>query len=326
MKIERMLRGVFESEVAVKEAEDTNDPELVEAAHHARDRHLLDVKHAIDFSLNNIGYIDAPCECGSQTMFPRSTGGFVSAVVGDEQPAIRPGTTEPCRSCRGLGYVRTAKDDADSKTARKRITYFQKVLRTTVLCAKIKAHTADSTAAYEALEEEHAALITRFSAENQTAMEGEDARQGAKMGIIDAAMRFDPTRPEMAQFVTVAYNWVYRNSRARRAGDKRAGLYAQSVDALASKDDDLRFIDTVPAVEGGASHVGRGALSIDLEEKLLAMPADQRAVVTAMLHGHSIGSAARSLGMSKGDVVKLRDRAYSGLRTSLACYVEAVRD
>lgn len=328
-----MLRGVFENEAVVKECEDSNDPELVEAAHLHRDKHLQGIKHTIDYALNTLGFVDEPCrECGLDVaLFPKGTLDFMRAVSGDDVPvAVITPTTETCRICKGRRVVRRQREDNDSKAARKRILYFQKVLDTTSLCAKIRARTADAGEAYQALERENMALITKFSSEKQTSMEAEDAAQGAKMGLVDAALRFDPTRPEMAQFVTVAYNWAYRNSRARRDGEKRAGVYAQSVDSMVNAEDGSKFVDTVCAGESGfGSFVPQESdrtLTIDLREKVAELPEDERNVVLAIMAGHSVVTAAEALGLKRAEVKRLRDRAFSGLRDSLSGYVEGVRD
>lgn len=333
VRIERMLRGLFQNEMIVKECEASNDPQAVEEAHRYRDEHIANLRFTIDYALNTLGYQDVACPmCGVDTpMFPKDATGFVAAVSGDAAPVYTPPSVlEPCKVCTGRRLVRRLRDDDASKAARKRITYFQKVLDTTVLCAKVRARTADAGAAYEVLERENIHLVTKFSSEKQTSMESEDAMQGAKMGIFDAALRFDPTRPEMAQFVTVAYNWAYRNSRARRDGEKRAGVYAQSVDAMVNPEDGSKFVDTVCSGESGfGSFIPQESdqsLSMDLREKVEALPADERSVVMAMMAGHSIATAASALGMERKTVKALRDRAYSGLRTALAGYVEALRD
>lgn len=322
-----MLRAVFDNEVIVKECEVSNEPEAVEAAHRHRDEHIKNLRHAIDFSLNTLGYEDAPCkECGLDLpMFPRDTADFARAVGGEDMPiAAAPVMIEPCKICKGRRLVRKLREDPASKAARKRISYFAKVLDTTALCAKIRARTSDASDAYEVLERENIALITKFSSEKQTSLETEDAAQGAKMGIVDAALRFDPTRPECAQFVTVAYNWAYRNSRARRDGEKRAGVYAQSVDALVNPVDGSKFVDTVCAGESGFGSVVPQeidrSLSLDLREKVAELPEDERLVVMAMMAGHTVVTAAEMLGMKRAKVKQLRDRAYSGLRETLSGY------
>jgi DNA-directed RNA polymerase specialized sigma24 family protein len=341
VRIERMIRGVFDNEMIVKDAEGSNDPEMVELAFKRRDNHLQDLRHVIDYSLNTLGYEDAPCRgCASDTAtFPKGTTAFIEAVGGDGVPVSTvPMATTTCTLCRGLRVVRLPKEDDASKAAKKRIAYFQKVLDTTILCAKVRARTADSSEAYEVLEKDNMALIAKFSSEKQTSLEGEDAAQGAKMGIFDAALRFDPTRPECAQFVTVAYNWAYRNSRARRDGEKRAGVYAQSVDAMVSPDDGSKFVDTVCAGESGfGSFVPQEAdrsVVLDIREKVLQLPEEERVVVMAMMAGHTIATAADHLGLPRAKVKQIRDRAYSGLRDEFEGYlgrrrgemVEAVRD
>lgn len=330
VRIERMIRSVFTNEQIVKECEDANDPFALEEACRHRDEHLLNIQHTIDYALNTLGYKDAPCPmCGTDTMiYPRDTAGFISALVSGAEPAPPPmPTLEVCKVCTGRRLVRRLREDEASKAARKRIAYFEKVLDTTVLCAKVRARNADADEAYKKLEAENLHLIAKFSHEKQTALEGEDASQGAKMGIFDAALRFDPCRPECAQFVTVAYNWVYRNSRARRGGEKRAGLYAKSVDAMV-REDGTSFVDNLHDGESGFGSPQNvdPTLSMDLREKVDALPSDERAVVMAMMAGHTVATAAEELGMKRAKVRLLRDKAFSGLRETLTGYVEAIRD
>lgn len=329
MRIERMLRGVFENERAIKESEDAEDGPALMTARGQRDAHILDVKHAIDYSLNTLGYEDAPCTaCVGPVQFPADTVGFIRAVGGDE--CTRAILVDACKTCRDLRVVRSKKSDPESQAAIKRISYFSKVLETTVLCAKVRARTTEASDAYLALERAHMNIVTKFANEKQTSMEGEDAEQGAKMGIFDAALRFDPTRPEMAQFPTVAYNWAYRNSRARRDGEKRAGVYAQSVDAMVNQEDGSKFVDTVCAGESGfgsfVPQEGDQTLTLDMREKILGLPHDERRVIMALMTGHTLSTAAEHLGLRRAKVKQLRDQAYEGLRSSLGGYVEAVRD
>jgi RNA polymerase sigma factor (sigma-70 family) len=327
-----MLRSVFSNEAIVKECETSNDPHAIEEAYRHRDAHMDGLRHTIDYAINTLGYQDVPCNvCGLDLpTFPRNPVDFINAVGNDDMPvAVAPVMTEPCKVCKGRRVVRKLLEDPASKAARKRIHYFQKVLDTTALCAKIRARTADASDAYQTLERENMNIITKFSSEKQTSMEGEDAEQGAKMGIVDAALRFDPTRPECAQFVTVAYNWAYRNSRARRDGEKRAGVYAQSVDAMVNPDDGSKFVDTVVAGDSGfGSFVPQESdlsLTMDLREKLADLSEEERNVVMAMMAGHTVVTAAEMLGMKRSKVKQLREKAYSGLRDSMAGYVEGRR-
>jgi RNA polymerase sigma factor (sigma-70 family) len=202
----------------------------------------------------------------------------------------------------------------------KRILYFKKVLPTTILCSKVRSGGPESSEAYAELEKENEMLILKFGNELQTAMEGEDAAQGARMGIIDAAKRFDPTRAEGANFGTVAYNWAFRNSRARKKSDKRAGVYATSLDDPGSSEDGSTRGDDLRSTSVSK------ALVLDMREQIQGLPTDQRKVMLAIYSGDTVASAAKALKMKRSKVKSLRDTAFVTLRESLAGYVEAICD
>jgi RNA polymerase sigma factor (sigma-70 family) len=249
-RIARMLRQVFKNEQKVRawecmgvspgrrlvKGEDgklhwKELPLLVgdslKKARHARDEHLAELSHVIDYALTTVAYEDVRCE---SCKLPAAPLDFIRAVPDFEEPAMA------CQTCLGRGLVRAKRTDPKSKAAFKRVTYFKTALPDVVCCAKIRAGTSDQDAAYRELEARNGNLLVKFGNEKQTSLEEGDAKQGVRQGIIDAAMRFDPTRPEMAQFNTVAYKWCFRNSRARHFAQKRAGVYAPSLDSMGTED------------------------------------------------------------------------------------------
>jgi DNA-directed RNA polymerase specialized sigma24 family protein len=300
-------------------------PALAEARA-ARDEHLAELRHLIDYALTTDAYEDVPCpDCGPPN-FPNSPTALVEALT-NVKP--RPAMSSFCEKCKGRGAVRARKTDADSAAAFKRISYFKRVLDTTVLCAKVRYSRSESDDAYLELEKQNIRLLRKFSNEEQTYLESDDALQGVRQGIVDAAVRFDPTRPEGANFGTVAYNWAYRNSRHRAEGQKRAGVYAPSIDV---DTDDGRggLRENITSSDGAfGSTVPDGkdpTLVLDLREKIAALPGQQGPVVMSIMAGNNIRATAQQLGLKGSVVRRLRSMAFSALRESLSGYVEVLRD
>jgi len=234
-RISRMLVAVFDNELVVKAWEsptwrsswETDPQESLNKARRRRDEHLAELNHVIDYALTSVAYEDVRC---GTCKLPAEPLDFIRAVPDFEEPAMA------CQTCLGRGLVRAKRTDAASKAACKRVTYFKKVLPDVICSSKIRAGTSDQNAAYMELEARNRILLVKFGSEKQTALEGDDALQGVRQGIIDAAMRFDPARKEGAMFSTVAYSWCYRNSRARHFSQKRAGVYAPSIDSMSTED------------------------------------------------------------------------------------------
>lgn len=351
VRIERMLRAVFANELKIRQWEDfasspgkryakrpgddkpswIKNAELVDAdlaaARRWRDNHLSDLESVIDYALTTDAYEDVPCtDCPE----PDSNCGpamQLMDLVREDDMLITP----PCRACRSQGTVRKLKTDPESAARYKRVSYFERILATTVNCAKIRYGTPGQNEAYVELEEQNRRLLWKFGNESQTSMEGDDAEQGARMGIIDAAMRFDPTRKEGATFGTVAYNWAWRNSRARKKTDKRAGVYAPSIDGMGSDEEGNSVLDLIASCNGAIASFDEAtgadpALIIDMRNKIADLPETQRQVVLAIYGGDTVASAAKGLGMKRSQVRTLRDEAFATLRGSLSGYVEAISD
>ena len=197
-------------------------------ARKTRDDHIDEIRHVIDYALTTDAYKDVACP---SCRLPEGALEFAKKVVDFEPPAMT------CGRCMGRGSVREKKTDATSLERFKRISYFKRTLDDFVACLKIRMGTKEAEEAYRQLEQAHKSFIIKFSSENHTALESEDAEQGVRQGLIDAARRFDPTRKEGAMYSTVAYNWCRRNSSSRTEGDKRPGVYAPSIDQLGADPD-----------------------------------------------------------------------------------------
>jgi len=341
VRIERMLRSVFANEAKVggweraasilkgrrsrikPPGEDKPryvDPgkELVRA-NAARDSHLDQLRHVIDYALTTDAYEDVRCgDCLPWTMSPEPLD-FIRDVPGAVMPS---NSTALCEGCSGRGTIRKKKTDPASKVAFNRISYFKQVLTSTILSAKIRSKTSEADESYRQLLEKHGDLVLKFGNEQQTSLECDDAEQGARMGIHDAAMKFDPTRKEQATFGTVAYNWAYRNSRARKPSQERAGVYAKSLDEPVGEDGTSR-IDLLMSSDETAL---LPPLVLDMRQQISCLPKMQRKVIQAIYRGDTIASAARLMKMKRADVQMLCDEAFETLRGALSGYVDVVCD
>tara|TARA_R110002110_G_scaffold115921_1_gene287154 strand:+ start:79 stop:1188 length:1110 start_codon:yes stop_codon:yes gene_type:complete len=299
---------------------------LIESAKHRRDDHLDELRHLIDYALTTVAYDDVPCP-GCQ--LPADPLSFIRALPEFEQAAIQ------CKTCKGLGTARQKKTSKEAKASFKLISHFKRVLDDTALVAKIRSRTDESSDAYLELEAKNKNLLSKFGNEKGSQLEGDDAAQGVRQGILDACRLYDPTDSRMAAFNTVAYWWCRRNSRARHQGQKRHGLYALSSDAIIVDKEKGRAIGEFLVVKDGAfasadlNNVGRGAgdtLSIDLRDNIAKLPENQAKVVVDVMGGYLPGQIAARHGFSKGKVRCLKERAFAALRESMVGYVEALHD
>jgi len=337
-RIARMLREVFEKEKAIRAWEDMSKAtgkryamyqgkmqyvetsklvgDSLATARAERDDHIAEIARLIDHALNVDAFKSVPCP---NCRLPYEHLAFVEKLVDFEVPAM------PCTKCQGVRTIQIPKTDKYSKRRVARIKHFQRVLDETSLCAKVRMGTADADTAYSELEARNHNLLVKFGNEKQTSLEGADAEQGVRQGIVDAAMRFDPTREEMATFNTVAYNWCRRNSRARSTGHKRAGVYAPSIDGMAGDEDGCVLstitssngaFGTFEAPEADVSH----ETSLDVRAAIDQLPADQQQVVLLQLAETSTSEIADELKISKSQVRKLREEAFSTLRGILVGY------
>ncbi|MGE3483495.1 MAG: sigma-70 family RNA polymerase sigma factor [Nitrospira sp.] len=290
--------------------------DTLKLAREKRDEHIADLRHAIDYALTQDAYRQIPCpDC----KLPANGMDFIREVA-DFEPV------DACETCRSAGIIRVKKDDDESQAAVRRIKYFRSVLDDVILCAKIRAGTSERHEAYATLEQRNRRLLTKFGNESQTSMEGEDAEQGVRMGIIDAAMRFDPTRSEGATFGTVAFNWCLRNSRARHDHQKRAGVYAPSVEAMGTDEDGNGMAELITDTVGacgtfGASGGADQNLKLDIAEHVGRLPEVERSIVQMELTGYNVAQIARGLGLPQARVRRLRASAFEKLREGLVGYM-----
>jgi DNA-directed RNA polymerase specialized sigma24 family protein len=341
VRIERMLRSVFANEAKVGGWERTakvlkgrrsrikppgeDKPRYVDSTAELamaiveRDSHLDELRHVIDYALTTDAYEDVTCEDCKPWHMSTAPLDFIREVPDAVMP---PGSTALCETCIGRGVVRKKRTDPASKVTFKRISYFKKTLESTILSAKVRSKTSEADESYAKLLAKHGALVSKFGNEQQTALEGADAEQGARMGIHDAAMKFDPTRPEGATFGTVAYNWAYRNSRARKPSQERAGVHAKSLDDPGTEDGTPRIDLLSTADEPTCSPT----LVLDMRQQIKRLPKMQRKVVQAIYRGDTIASAARAMKMKRVDVQTLCDEAFETLRGALSGYVDVVCD
>lgn len=348
IRIERMLNTMFTNEETISRWEKLSTvlvgrrlvklsgeerPRYVDAAVElaaarlARSAHLDEVRHVIDYALTTDAYEDVRCTNCRPWSMPRAPLEFIR-VAATAEPT--PGSTSMCKVCKGRGKIRSRKKDKESKAAYRRIAYFGRTLDTAALCAKVRSKTDEADDAYRMLLTQHQSIVVKFGNEMQTAMERADAEQGARMGILDAAMRFDPTRAECAAFGTVAHSWAYRNSRARKRTDERAGVGAVSLDDPGQMEDGTAKVDLLASSDGALASFDEAtsdaSLVIDMRSKISDLPEEQQKIVLAIYGGHTIFSAARALKMKRSEVSRIRDEAFASLRNTLSGYVEVVCD
>lgn len=339
-RIGRMLRELFKKEQRIRAWEDQTKVKgtrycmyegkmqyvevskiigdsLIEARRQ-RDEHVAEIEHLIDYALNVDAFDDKLCpDC----RLPYKHTEFVEAVLEFERPPAI------CETCQGLGWVRVQKSGKRAKKRYEKIKHFKRVLEDTILCAKVRMGTSEANEAYQKLEDKNRNLLVKFGNEKQTSLEGADAEQGVRQGIVDAAMRYDPTDERMAQFNTVAYNWCHRNSRARRQGQKRAGVYAPSIDGMGGPNsEEGTILSTITSSDGAlgtfepAEIDDTQQLSLDVEAAIRQLPDDQQQVVKLQLQEKTTSQISEALGISRPHVRKLREAAFGQLRGLLAGY------
>lgn len=114
-----------------------------------------------------------------------------------------------------------------------------------ILTAAVKAGGSRSHRAFEKLCSEYKWLVNKFARPGKTPLELDDAVARGIEGLWDTAMRYDATRSS-ASYSTVAFNWVYRNTRARTRADAKPGQimidgelkHSVSIDGYSGEDDE----------------------------------------------------------------------------------------
>ena len=409
-EIMRMVTALFTREKRIKAAEDlvalvqgqVKDTErLLETDPSVRNQETLTLlKGDLDYANGRLGAVRAWRDFTSQKVrlfldHALSTTPYRKIICHDCRKSGDDLADPACKACNGLGIITKDNENHYAKASVEKLKHLKKVLCVTELCAKVKAKTSEADKAYAELLQNNMGLVKRFSNENQTLMEKDDAEQGAMMGILDAAMRYNPAKPECymcsackattpiptcptckgegevgdkdcapcggfgiktqaggmkcekcgnprmmlktstADFKTYAYNWAYRNSRARKDTDKRAGVYAPSVDAMldgVNHADDSKTGTAI--VVGSTGSVGKiagkaikhedgGLLTMDLKHQIAQLDdPQQKAVINYHLAGLSLTEIAQALGISKATCSKIRDAAYGILRAKLTGYRE----
>ena len=345
-------------------------------ARRMRDEHIADLKHVIDYAINTAAYEDVPC---SMCRLPADGLEFIQAFPEFQPPAIQ------CKGCLGLETRRAKRTDAKSIEDAKLIGYWGRVLDDAIRCAKIKANTSECNQAYIELEADNWSLLVKFGDEKQTSLEGDDALQGVRQGLVDAAMRFSPLKKKdekkgkwfkvaadvqrslakavkakdqkgidawegcaikanklakmeqenlayaCATFNTVAFSWCRRNSRARHYGQKRAGVYAPSIETIFLGDrggvdspapNGAEFITSAVGALGTLipSSETPQSILLDLRDQVARLPEQQRSVVNLGMAGLTTGQISDRMSITRVAVRKLKSTAFESLRDALAGY------
>lgn len=226
-----------------------------------------------------------------------------------------------CAATVGAQALRCEKCDSDKIEVKEKpnpfaraavpiLRHIARVLEEAELCFKIRARTSDADEAFKKLLDAHQGLVRKFGNPHQTALEGDDAEQGAVIGLFDGAKRFDPTKPthlycprcehkekiakpsevmvknacpkcglpcmmqvtSTATYQTYAWAWTKRNSRARKDTEKRPGLLHASIDdpSLGGKASEDGGVADQVTVAGGRAVMGVGSYEADDEQASVA--------------------------------------------------------
>jgi RNA polymerase sigma factor (sigma-70 family) len=212
---------------------------------------------------------------------------------------------------------------ARSKAAE--IKHIIKVRDDIALTAAVKAGGSRSNDAFIKIQNEYKWLVTRFARPGKTTLELDDAFARGVQGLWDAAMRFDATRSG-ASYSTVAFNWVYRNTRARTRADLKPGQlminkelkYSISIDGQQNEDcseqPEFSFASTESSTTGDS-------LKLDVTEALLLLEsAHQEILHMRHFSGMSYEQIAKRVKMPIGLVKQLTGEAHELLQEKLRSY------
>ena len=164
---DRMDRRVHSAEAARDDAE-----ARLENAKAWRDFTSAKLRLFLDYALEHTPYTFDSCESCSGQGVPN------------------------CGGCGGKGVIRKEKTSHHARASAKVLQHLNTVLDDYELCRKIKARSGDASDAFAALKDRHMGLVRKFSNPTQTAVEADDAQQGAQIGLFDAALRYDPNKPD----------------------------------------------------------------------------------------------------------------------------------
>jgi RNA polymerase sigma factor (sigma-70 family) len=211
------------------------------------------------------------------------------------------------------------------------IKHLDKVKEDYLLAAAVQANGSRSHSAFQKLCESYKWVVTRHARPGATPLETDDAITRGIEGLWDAAKRYNPLRTgktgKGAIFTTVAYNWVRRNTRARKNADVKPGQYKVSgetkflisIDGQVNDDDEKQEF-SLAAV--GSSEMS-DSMKYDVAEALSSLDETQQTVLK--LHhfdNMSIKQIAGVVNMPVNSVKVLVSQAHVLLQERLAGYMQ----
>ena len=166
--------------------------------------------------------------------------------------------------------------------------------------------------------------IRKYVAESPR--EASDAEQMALLGILRAAEDYDPSHKKMAQFNTLAKNWIRRKTQVRRASACGPGKTlvkgkvrtVKSIEAeRQNSDGESASVDLLhPATMGEDA-----GLSVDLARAFATLADDERAVAEhRLVQGLTFRQVAAELDLTKAQVERIFRRAQQKLQKALAAH------
>jgi len=118
----------------------------------------------------------------------------------------------------------TTRNSSLAKASLPFLAHIAKCKEDIYLVTEAAAGHSGSNAAFEKLAKKYEWLLMTWTKQGRTELEPDDAFNRALTGLLDAALRYDPTRcgtdGRYAAFATVAYRWIHRNTRARTKADR----------------------------------------------------------------------------------------------------------
>ena len=130
-----------------------------------------------------------------------------------------------------LSHTKTNKNPC-AQAAVPALDHIAKCKEDIFLCSVVQGKNSGSNDALTQLISKYEWIINKWTRPDKTPLDKDDATAQGQLGIWDAALRFDATR-SLAAFPTVAWNWVYRNTRSRTltdAPDKKLKSYSYQLE------------------------------------------------------------------------------------------------